>query len=147
VAELVAAVDVDAPPERVWERVVAWERQQEWMPATRVRATAGGGRGIGGGIEARTGLGPVGFMDEMVITQWEPPRRCEVRHTGRVMRGAGAFEVFALPGGRSRFVWSEWVEPPLGLLGQLGWVLLRPLLRRGLRRSLRTFAGQVGRTG
>jgi hypothetical protein len=143
VAELVASVDVDASAYRVWDRVVAWERQGEWIPATTVRGTAGGGRGVGARVQAWTGVGRVGFVDTMVITQWEPPHRCMVLHTGRVVRGTGAFEVLALPGGRSRFVWSEWVEPPLGLLGQLGWVALRPLLGRVLARSLRTLARQV----
>jgi uncharacterized protein YndB with AHSA1/START domain len=142
-AELVAAVDLDAPPQQVWDRVVDWERQQEWVPATRVRATTRGGRGVGGGVEAFTGVGPVGFLDSMVITQWEPPTRCIVRHTGRVVRGSAALEVLELPGGRSRFVWAEWISPPFGWVGQLGWVVLLPLLRAGLRRSLRTFARQV----
>jgi carbon monoxide dehydrogenase subunit G len=142
-AELVAEVDVDAPPRRVWDRVVDWERQQDWVPATKVRTVDGDGHGVGGRIEAWTGVGRVGFLDPMVVTEWSPPHRCAVRHTGRVVRGTAAFEVVELPGGRSRFVWSEWLELPLGVLGQLGWTVARPLLRWGLRRSLRTFARQV----
>ena len=143
-AEIVADVEVDAAPPDVWDRLMDWERQGEWMPATRVRWTAAGGRGVGGGIEARTGVGPVRFLDTMVITEWSPPHRCTVRHTGRLVRGAAAFEVFELPGGRSRFVWSEWIEPPLGLLGQVGLAAVRPLLRAGLRHALLRFARQMG---
>jgi uncharacterized protein YndB with AHSA1/START domain len=143
VAELIAEVEIDAPPSKVWDRVVAWERQGEWIPATRVRPTAGGGRGVGGGIEAFTGFGPLGFLDTMVITDWSPPRRCAVRHTGRVVRGSGAFEVFELAGGRSRFIWSEWLELPLGLVGQVGWAASRPVFASVVRWSLRRFARQV----
>jgi hypothetical protein len=66
-----------------------------------------------------------------------------VRHTGRVERGSGAFEVEALAAGRSRVVWSEWIELPLGLLGRLGWPLVRPVLRQLVQVSLRRLARQV----
>lgn len=146
-AELVLAVEVDAPAERVWARLVDWDRQGAWMLGTRVRGTARDGQGVGGGIEAFTGVGPLGFLDTMVVTQWEPPRRCVVRHTGRVVRGAGAFEVEPLDEGRCRFVWSEWFDPPLGALGQLGFLAVRPLLRAGLELSLRRFARLAGDAG
>ena len=140
--ELIVTGDVAAPAERVWERLVDWDRQGEWMLRTEVRATAQGGRGVGGGIEAFTGVGPVGFLDRMVVTQWDPPRRCVVRHTGRLVRGAGAFEVEPLGSDRSRLVWTEWIDPPLGALGQLGFALLRPVMRAGLKLSMRRFARQ-----
>src|SRR5215207_2627533 len=132
--------EVDAPPEKTWEAVVDWERQSDWMIGTRVRATAQGGVGVNGGLTAFTGRGPIGFLDTMVITQWEPPRRCVVKHVGGGVRGAGAFEVQPLPGGRSRVIWSEWVELPLGLLGQVGWLLVRPAVRAGFQVSLRRMA-------
>lgn len=142
-AELVVTVDVDADPQRTWDALVDWGRQGEWMLGTTVRPTRSGGQGVGGGLEAVTGLGPLGVKDTMVVTQWEPPRRCLVRHTGAVVRGAGAFEVEPLPDGRSRVVWSEWLDLPLGLLGQVGWLAVRPALRLGVAASLRRFAAQV----
>jgi hypothetical protein len=84
----------------------------------------------------------VGFVDPMEITLWEPPHRCHVLHTGRVVRGTGAFEVEARGAG-SRFVWREDLELPLGLLGRLGWPLVRPLFWYGVRLSLRRFARWV----
>ena len=140
---VMADVLVDAPVEAVWAAVVDWDRQSTWMLGTTVRPTTNGGTGLGGGIEARTGVGPVGFLDTMVVTEWEPPWRCSVLHTGRVVRGTGAFEVFALPGGRSRFVWSEQLDLPLGRLGRLAWPLARPALVAGVRSSLTKLARAV----
>jgi uncharacterized protein YndB with AHSA1/START domain len=138
-AELVVAQEVDAPAEKVWDAIVDWERQSDWMIATRVRSTAQDGIGVGGGLEAFTGAGPVGFLDRMVITQWDPPRRCVVKHVGGI-RGAAAFEVQALGSARSRIVWSEWIELPLGLLGQVGWLFVRPVTRIFFQASLRRMA-------
>jgi uncharacterized protein YndB with AHSA1/START domain len=134
---------VEAPVEAVWAAVVDWDRQSEWILGTTVRATTNGGLGLGACVEAYTGVGPLGFLDTMVITEWEPPVRCIVLHTGRVVRGTGAFEVFALPGGRSRFVWSEQLDLPLGRLGRLGWPLARPALMAGVRASLSRLARTV----
>ena len=142
-ATLVLTVDVDAPVERTWAGATDWAGQGEWMLGTRVRPTAQGGQGVGGGIEAFTGVGPLGFLDRMSITLWEPPRRCHVLHLGRVVRGTGAFEVEPLPGDRSRFVWREDLDLPLGLLGRLGWPLVRPVFAAGVQLSLRRFARWV----
>ncbi len=136
-------VEVDAPVEQTWQAATDWDRQGEWMMGTRVRGTALGGQGVGGGIEAFTGLGRVGFLDTMEITAWDPPYRCAVLHTGRVVRGTGVFEVRDLGAGRSAFVWSEQLDLPLGALGRGGWLLVRPLFLRGLRRSLDRFAQWV----
>lgn len=145
-AELVLSVDVDAPPAAVWAAITDWAGQGEWMLGTRVRATTeDGGQCVGGRLEAWTGLGRIGFLDTMTITAWEPPYRCVVRHTGRVVRGAGVFEVAELPGQRSRFTWAEWLDLPLGVLGQAGFVLARPLFAASVRFSLRRFADWVVR--
>ncbi len=142
-ATLVLSVDVDAPVEQTWAAATDWAGQGEWILGTTVRATGGDGRGVGAEVEAFTGVGRIGFLDRMVITVWEPPHRCHVLHVGRVVRGPGAFDVEARPGGGSRFVWREDLDLPLGLLGRLGWPLVRPVAAWGLQRSLRRFARWV----
>jgi hypothetical protein len=137
-------VDVDAPVERTWAAAVDWDRQEEWMLGTRVRRTVNDGRGIGGGIQASTGLGPLAVVDRMEITGWDPPHGAYVRHLGRIVRGTGGFEVVERPGG-STFVWSEQLDLPLGGLGRLGFRLVRPAFGWGLRRSLRSFAAWAER--
>jgi hypothetical protein len=143
-ANLTVAIDIDAPVERVWDAVVDWDNQGDWMLGTRVRGTVRSGVGVGAGLEAFTGVRGIGFLDTMEITAWEPPHRCDVRHTGRLVRGTGVFEVLALPGGRrSRFVWQENLDLPLGLVGRLGWLLVRPLAAFGVRLSLRRLASRL----
>ena len=138
-AQLVVTQQVNAPQQQVWDVLTDWEVHDRWMLLTRAR----GDRAEGGRVEAFTGVGPVGFLDPMTITMWEPPRIAVVRHTGRVVRGSGSFEVRELSPGRSQVVWSEYVDPPLGLLGQLGWPLVRPLLRLFVQASLRRLARYV----
>jgi Polyketide cyclase / dehydrase and lipid transport len=142
-ARIAVDVMVDAPPQLVWDAITDWPRQSEWMLGTTVRATDLGGVGVGGGIEAFTGVGKVGFLDTMVITEWDPPRRCVVRHTGAVVKGLGIFEVVALPGNRSRFVWAEELDLPLGTLGRVGWPIVRPGFAWGVRRSLGKLARDI----
>lgn len=142
-ATLVLRIPVAAPVTATWAAAVDWNGQGQWLLATRVRSTAQGGVGVGGGAEAFTGLGPVGVLDTMEITLWDPPRRCHVRHTGRVVRGTGAFEVEERGPAASVFCWREDLELPLGALGRLGWPLVRPLFAWGLRLSLRRFARRV----
>lgn len=136
---LAVTIDVRKPAEQVWAALSDWEKQSAWILATRVRTTVQQGRGVGGGIEAWTGVGPVGFLDVMVISEWEPPRRCVVQHVGRVVRGTGGFQISDLGEGRSRVLWWEKVEVPFGRAGRLGWRAIQPVARWGVLSSLRKF--------
>lgn len=140
---LTVRVDVDRAVETVFAAATDWERQHEWILGTTVRVRRGDGRSVGSEMVAVTGIGGIGVVDSMRITEWDAPRRCEVRHVGRVVRGVGIFEV--APRGRDArdaavFTWTERLELPLGMLGRWGWPLVRPLFRWGLRRSLDRFA-------
>ncbi|MDQ2584772.1 SRPBCC family protein [Saccharothrix yanglingensis] len=121
-------VDVDAPAERTWAALTDWARQGEWMLFTRVRVTSGDGASAGSELSAFTGLGPLGFTDTMRVTAWEPPLRCAVEHTGRLVRGTGEFRVVPR-GAVSGFVWAEDVNPLLNLA-----------FLPGVKLSLRRFA-------
>ena len=142
-ASLELTVDVDAPVEQTWAGATDWARQGEWMLGTKVRGTAQDGIGVGGGIEAFTGVGKLGFLDTMEITRWEPPYLCHVLHTGRVVRGTGEFEVRDRGEGKSTFVWREDLDLPLGALGRAGWPVVRPLFAAGVQASLKKFARWV----
>jgi uncharacterized protein YndB with AHSA1/START domain len=140
VTDLELRVDVDAPAETTWAAMTDWARQGEWMLGTSVRVAGGDGAGVGSELAAFTGVGPLGFTDTMRITHWEPPTRCEVRHTGAVVRGTGEFTVVAVTERTSRFVWAERLDLPLGAVGRAGWPLVKPAFTWGVRRSLTKFA-------
>lgn len=127
----------------MWAALTDWARQGEWMLATEVRTVGGPAQGVDGRLEARTGVPlpggrRLGVLDTMQITGWDPPRRVDVLHTGRVVRGTGVFEVRPRGSG-STFVWREVLDLPLGAVGRWGWPLVRPVMRAGVRLSLRRF--------
>ncbi len=136
-------VIVNAPVDTVFAAFSQWAEQGRWMLGTRVEVRSGDGRSVGSELAAWTGVGPVGFWDTMVITRWEEPYRVDVLHTGKVVRGIGIMEVVALPGDRSRFVWSEDLDLPLGRAGRIGWPVARPAFLVGVRRSLVAFGALV----
>lgn len=146
--ELPVRVEVDAPADAVWAYVTDWERQGEWMLGTRVRVTGGDGRGAGTTLHAVTGVGPLGVPDTMEVVEFSAPTdttagRAAVRHTGRIIRGEGWFEVTPLGPARCRFTFTELIDLPLGAVGRLGWPLARPLIRAGFDASLRRMADRV----
>ncbi len=138
--QVVARIDVDAPPERVFEAATDWARQGEWILATTVRIRRGDGRSVGSQMEAVTGIRGIGVTDRMQITAWDAPARCEVRHLGRVVRGTGIFAVHPRGRDTATFEWTEQLDLPLGMLGRMGWPLVRPVFSWGLQHSLDRFA-------
>jgi len=133
---IAARVTVPAEPAVTWRTATDWPRQHEWIWATRVR----GGHGTGAEVTGWTGIGPIGFTDPMVITEWDPPRRCVLQHTGWLVRGSGTFEV--LPHGPgSQFRWTEHLQLPVPpVIGALAGRVITPIAAWGLRSSLRRFA-------
>ncbi|MEJ3656805.1 SRPBCC family protein [Actinomycetes bacterium KLBMP 9759] len=139
--ELAVPVDVAAPADVVWATVTDWPGQRDWMLGTTVTVEGeGDGRRLGARVNAFTGIGPLGFTDPMEIVEWDPPRRCVMRHDGAVVRGTGVFEVTELAPARSRVLWTERMDLPLGAAGRLAWPLARPVVRAGVAVSLRRMA-------
>lgn len=139
-SDLVESVEVAAPAGTTWLALTDWSRQGEWILGTEVRVVSGNGRSVGSRIEAFTGVAGIGVTDTMEITSWEPPVRCTVRHRGMIVRGTGSFHVQARGPHRSVFIWSERLILPFGLVGRMGWQVVKPLFSLGLRRSLQRFA-------
>ncbi|WP_336033901.1 SRPBCC family protein [Geodermatophilus sp. FMUSA9-8] len=144
--ELVLPVSVEAPLERVWAALTDWRSQGRWMPATDVEVVTPAEEGVGVRLAARTGVPlpwrrgrHLGVLDTMVVTEWEPPRRVVVQHTGRIVRGPGIFELTPTATGTD-LVWTERLHLPFGIVGRLGWPLVKPGVVLGFRISLRRFA-------
>ncbi|AYY14304.1 SRPBCC family protein [Actinobacteria bacterium YIM 96077] len=137
---IAAASTIDLPAREAWSLLTDWERQGAWMPATTVTAQETGDAGDADGrIEARTGIGPLTFRDPMLVTVWQPPRRCEVWHAGRIVRGPGAFTVEPTGPRQCRVTWQEDLDPPFGRIGRITLKVARPLARLGLWIALRRF--------
>jgi hypothetical protein len=143
VSVVAATVDVAAPAAVVWEAATDWVGQGRWMPLTQVALTGGDGVSVGSRLAARTGLGFLGVVDPMVVTEWAPPVRCTVEHQGRVVRGLGVFTVEPLTDERARLRWEERL-PDGGLFGVTAR-LTAPVNRLFLRWALRRFARWVER--
>lgn len=137
-SEIRLDVAVSEPAEVTWSAVADFPRQGEWMLGTSVYVLSGDGDAVGSTLAAFTGLAGVGVLDTMEITEWEPPCRCTVRHTGSLVRGTGGFRVIDSGGRGSTLVWWERFDLPPGT-GPL-WPLVRPAFEWGLRRSLDSFA-------
>jgi hypothetical protein len=135
-----AQVEVAAPVEKVFAAATDWSRQSEWMLGTSVRVCCGDGRSVGSELQAVTGMLGIGVTDRMRITVWDAPTRCEVAHTGRVIRGKGIFQVHRRGRDRATFTWTELLELPAGGVGALVWPLIHPAVSWGMYRSLDRFA-------
>jgi hypothetical protein len=140
-SDLVVSVEVDAPAGTTWLALTDWPRQHEWVLGTSVEVLTGNGRSVGSRIAATTGIAGVGiFTDTMEVTAWEPPLRVTMSHLGSLVRGTAAFQVVAHGANRSTFVWAEHLDLPFGLVGRVGWPVVRPAFSLGLRYSMKRFA-------
>jgi hypothetical protein len=133
------SVGIAAPADVIFAAMTNWSRQSEWMIGTSVAALTQEGLGVGGTLAARTRIGPLSFLDPMTITEWQPPKRCAVLHTGRIVRGSGVFAVRTISEEMSEFTWLENVEVPFGIIGRAGWVLIKQPIGFGLSLSLKRF--------
>lgn len=140
---LAISLTIPAPCEKVWSKIADWESQGDWMLQTKVWVTSEKVEGVGTSIAAFTGplhfLYPrfksPGLLDLMVVTQWQPPYRCDVDHVGKVLKGSGSFQLIELTPTRTRFDWSETIEAP-----KAAFLLIAPFLYLGVRISLARFA-------
>ena len=138
-SEIRVAIEIEAPPSRVWEVVEPVENHVDWMhDAVAIRFTGSQTRGVGTEFLCDTKVGPIKLVDRMEITEWTPGEVMGVRHTGLVT-GSGRFTLEPIDlGRRTRFVWQEeltfpwWLGGPVGaFIG--GKVVLRAIWQRNLR--------------
>ncbi|MER7443358.1 SRPBCC family protein [Micromonospora avicenniae] len=140
--EVTATVIVDAPAERVFAALLAWERQSDWIPFTRVRVVEGDGR-EGSLVEALTALGPTELRDEMRVVRVDEPYEIGVVHCGPLLRGPGVLRCTPLARDRTQVVWHEWFHLPGGTAGRVAWPVIWPGSKLGLTRALRRFGRLV----
>ncbi|WDZ86632.1 SRPBCC family protein [Micromonospora cathayae] len=140
--EVTATVIVDAPAERVFAALTAWERQSEWIPFTTVRVVEGDG-GEGSLIEAVTAIGPAALRDEMRVVRVDAPYEVGVVHCGRLLRGPGVLRCTPMDRDRTQVVWHEWFHLPGGTAGRVAWPVLWPGSKVSLTQALKKFGRLV----
>jgi hypothetical protein len=137
VAKLDLHLFIRAAPETVWDILSDFDGQLRWMEDLR-RIDVDGRQQAGLGCEMRVTSDLFGLpvvREVMEITAWEPPTHLGVRHGGG-FTGTGDFLVERVPGG-SVFTWREEFQPPLGILGEMGFnLVVGPHMRRVFKRSM-----------
>ena len=141
-AEVTATVIVEAPAERVFAALTAWERQSDWIPLTTVRVVEGDG-GEGSLVEAVTTIGPAVLRDEMRVVRVDAPYEVRVVHMGKMLQGPGSMRCTPMAGDRTQVVMHEWFHLPGGAAGKLAWPVLWPGSKLGFTGALRRFGRLV----
>ncbi len=139
------AIELAAPPARVWDVVEPIERHIDWMAdAVAIRFEGDQTRGSGTRFECDTRVGPIRLTDHMEITEWEPGRSMGVSHTG-IVTGDGVFTLEPIDlGRRTRFTWTEDLHFPWFLGGRLGELVGGRLIMTAIwKRNLRTLRDVV----
>ena len=127
---------ISAPPEVVWAAIEDISSHVRWMEdAVAIRFTSAIRSGVGAAFDCDTRVGPFRLTDQMVVTEWDPPRAMGIRHTG-VVTGAGRFVLAPIDEGTA-FAWEEDLTFPAWMGGGAGGAAAAPLLRRVWRRNLR----------
>ncbi|MEU8237088.1 SRPBCC family protein [Actinoplanes missouriensis] len=142
IGEFTATVIVNAPAPTVFAAFMAWEKQSEWIPFTRVRVVEGDG-GEGSLVEAVTALGPAVIRDELRVVKVNAPFEVRVVHCGKVLRGPGSMRCTAMSGDRTQVVLHEWFHLPTGAAGKVAWPVLWPGSKIGFTGMLKKFGRLV----
>ena len=137
------SVELDAPIEAVWADIADLASHVEWMTdAESIEFQSTQKSGQGTVMNVLTKIGPLTTMDVLTLTEWEPPYRMGVKHSG-VVTGSGAFTLTDLGDNRTRFTWAEELEMPWYFGGRLGQPIsgsvMRGIWRRNLRRLKKRF--------
>ena len=139
-----ASVDLTVDPATAFAALVDPRSQQRWMIATKLYPIEGSVSvpQVGSRLAAFTGVGSIGFLDTMIVTVYDPPRRWIMDKDGDLLRGVGIMQVDPVGGG-CRVTWANELEPPFGLLGRVGALVARPIAKFGLQACLRRLAKQL----
>ena len=130
------SVWIDTPRERVWNVLIDLDRQTIWMrDAIDIRLLGPGPLRLGTRLEVPTRVTLLRITDVLEVTGFDPPIRFAVRHEGPV-RGEGEFMLIK-DGDATELHWTEELEPPFGVLGEIALSVLAPIIRRTFRRDLR----------
>src|SRR4026209_2843486 len=85
------SIELDAPPDRVWQILEPIERHVDWMAdAVAIRFVGEQQRGVGRELVCDAKVRRFALTDAMEITEGGPGRSSGVRHSG-IVTGSGVF--------------------------------------------------------
>jgi len=123
-------IDTRRSPGDAWDRVLDLRLHDLLIPFTRITSgkVPAAELGSGSAFVARTGLGPLGFDDPMVVEELVRPSGgsaglARIRKHGKVIRGSIELRITPQPGG-SRVRWSQEITV-WGVPRALGWMTAR----------------------
>ncbi len=131
---------VDAPTEEAWARLTDFGGYGRWIPFTEMVLDPEPVR-VGWGFAGRTGVGPLGFVDSMLVTRWEPPgrdgsARFSVRKTGRLLGGWADIRLESRGDGGTDLSWAEEIVLHPSWLGRRIARLVDPVVARIFGRAV-----------
>ncbi len=140
-ADFSIRVSTSRSAEDCFRRLVDWDAHSAAIPLTRLRHE--GEPRVGQRFSARTGIGPLGFDDPMVVEvlrvpAGDSPGAVEVAKLGRVITGRVGWTVTPTAGGAD-VEWRQqltvgwlprWLDPVVGRVGRAAYQV-------GLRRILK----------
>ncbi|HEY9495834.1 MAG TPA: SRPBCC family protein [Intrasporangium sp.] len=123
-------IDTRRSPGDAWDRVLDLRLHDLLIPFTRITSgkVPAAELGSGSAFVARTGLGPLGFDDPMVVEELVRPSGgsaglARIRKHGKVIRGSIELRITPQPGG-SRVKWNQEITV-WGVPRALGWMTAR----------------------
>jgi uncharacterized protein YndB with AHSA1/START domain len=139
-----ASIELSVDPETAFAAVVDLPSQEKWIIATRLYPIEGAVSvpRVGARMAAFTGVGSIGFLDTMTVTEFDPPHRWITDKDGDLLRGVGIMQVDRLPTG-CRVTWANELELPFGVIGRLGWPVGRFVAQLAMQACLRRLAKQL----
>lgn len=143
-ARVEASVEVAVDPAAAFAALVDPRSQEKWIPLTTLYEIAGESAvpHAGSRLAAFTGIGSIGFLDTMTVTEYAPPHRWITHKDGDLLRGVGIMQVDRTSAG-CRVTWANELELPLGILGRAAWLVAGPLAHVLLQAALRRLARQL----
>ncbi|MDX1511679.1 MAG: SRPBCC family protein [Nitriliruptorales bacterium] len=131
---------INAPRAVVWDVLVDWEGQSDWMiDAVEIEVVSPHRSGLGTTVRSPTRILGIVIPDVVRVIEWRHRERLTIVHLGSwLVQGTAAIELADTPELGTHVRWTEDVPVPLGRLGPtVGRFLLRPFLEIVFRRSLR----------
>ena len=136
-------IQLDAPPDTVWQVITDWERQGDWMlEASDIVVVSSHREGIGVEAEATVRIGGLSTRDRIRVDVWDPSRHLGIVHLGWV-GGRGDLRLSGIGVGATQLDWREELHPPWGVLGAIGLRVFRPLMVRTFARDARMLSTVV----